>query len=380
MEYRVLALDSNSRHMSLPVLRRIRALVKAGAVVVGPKPVDSPSLSDSQAEFQKIADDVWGRGPAEHACGKGKVYGNAAVADVLGAGLQVLPDFEYAKPLPDTRLLFVHRKIPNQGEVYWVNNRNNRAETVDVTFRVYGLHPEIWHPDTGEIDPVENTPFKMAEGRTTVSLRLDPNDAVIVVFRRRAERPRPLGHTLESSPGLPRTETTLATLEGSWDVSFQPDRGAPAKITMETLSSWSDSGDTGVKYFSGTATYSKTFQASPEWLANAARLRIWFDLGSVKNLAEVIVNGKSLGIVWNTPFRVDVKDALKSGANTLEVKVTNLWVNRLIGDAQPDVTKKYTYTTQPFYRANSPLQPSGLLGPVRIVGSAVVRTEESAGK
>jgi hypothetical protein len=163
-------------------------------------------------------------------------------------------------------------------------------------------------------------------------------------------------------------------------VSFQPDRGAPSHITLEILRSWADSSDIGVKYFSGTATYSKTFQASPEWLAKAVGLRIWLDLGSVRNLAEVVVNGKSLGIVWKTPFRVDVKEALKPGANTLEVKVTNLWVNRLIGDAQPDVAKKYTYTTQSFYRANSPLQPSGLLGPIRIVRSSVVTREESAVK
>jgi hypothetical protein len=380
MEYRVLALDPNSSRMSLPVLRKIRDLVREGAVVIGQKPVNSPSLSDSQAEFQKIADDVWGSGLMEHAYGKGKVYGDATVADVLRSRLPVLPDFEYTKPLPDTRLLFVHRKLPHQGEVYWVNNRNNRAEAVEVTFRVYGFHPEIWHPDTGEIDPIEDTPFKMAEGRTTVSLRLDPNDAVFIVFRRRAERPGTVVRTIESSPGRPLTEKTLATLEGSWDVSFQLDRGAPSQITLERLSSWADSSDTGVKYFSGKATYSKTFQASPEWLAKAVGLKVWLDLGSVKNLADVTVNGKSFGIVWKTPFRVDIKDALKPGANTIEVKVTNLWVNRLIGDAQPNVAKKYTYTTQPFYRAESPLQPSGLLGPVRIVRSSVAIIEESAGK
>jgi hypothetical protein len=97
--------------------------------------------------------------------------------------------------------------------------------------------------------------------------------------------------------------------------------------------------------------------------------RLWLDLGSVKNLAEVTVNGKAPGIVWKAPFRVDVTNSLKSGDNALEVRVTNLWVNRLIGDAQPDVVKKYTYTTQQFYRANSRLAPSGLLGPVRIIRS-----------
>lgn len=105
--------------------------------------------------------------------------------------------------------------------------------------------------------------------------------------------------------------------------------------------------------------------ASANWFKKDAHL--WIELGDVKNLAEVIVNGKSLGIVWKKPFKVDVTGALKPGKNTLEIKVTNLWVNRLIGDKQPGNEKKFTYTTQAFYNADSPLLPSGLLGPVRIL-------------
>ncbi len=152
-------------------------------------------------------------------------------------------------------------------------------------------------------------------------------------------------------------------------MSFQPGRGAPEKIRVDALNSWADSGDPGMKYFSGTAAYVKSIQAPAGWFAKGARL--WLDLGSVKNIAEVTINGKELGIVWKTPFRIDITDALKSGENSLEVKVTNLWVNRLIGDLQPGVTPKYTYTTQPFYRANSPLIPSGLLGPVRILRTTI---------
>ena len=120
-----------------------------------------------------------------------------------------------------------------------------------------------------------------------------------------------------------------------------------------------------MKYFSGTGTYTKTIQAPAGWFKSGAQL--WLDLGDVKNLAEVSVNGKPLGILWKTPFRVDVTGALKPGANAVEIQVTNLWVNRLIGDQQPGVQKKYTYTTQQFYRESSPLLPSGLLGPVRVV-------------
>jgi hypothetical protein len=354
MAYRVLVLDPRCRTMSLPVLRKIRDMVSKGAVVVGFKPDASPSLSDNQTEFLAIANEVWGPGDGEHAYGSGKSYAGWPTADVLKT-LQSPPDFEYTKPQADTKLLFVHRKL-DQGDIYWVNNRNARDEKIDASFRVQGMAAEIWYPDTGRIEPAS---YRIEGGRTTVSLQLDPIDAVFVVFRKPATRqvfkvPVPV-------------ETPVVTLEGAWEINFQKKRGAPAMITLDNLTSWSENADIGVKYFSGTGTYKKNIEAPSEWFSNGARL--WLDLGSVKNLAGVTVNGKELGIVWKAPFRIDVTDALKPGTNALEVRVTNLWVNRLIGDAQPDAVKKYTYTTQQFYRANSHLIPSGLLGPVRIMRS-----------
>jgi hypothetical protein len=355
MSYRTLVLDAYSRHMSLPVLRKIRDLANAGAVVVGAKPTDSPSLSDDQAEFRNIADQVWGSGTGRRACGKGVVYAGQTAAEAL-TDMNVAPDFDYTKPQGDTKLLFVHRKLP-QGEAYWVDNRNNRAESVDATFRAQGKAAELWHADTGKMEPAS---YRIAGGRTTVPLRLEPYEAVFVVFRKPAAAP---SRTL---PG--RTDTPIATVEGPWEVAFQPDRGAPAKITLDKLSSWSDNADQGAKYFSGTGTYTKTVQAQAAWFKTGARL--WLDLGDVKNLAEVSVNGKPLGIVWKAPFRVDVTTAMKPGANAVIVKVTNLWVNRLVGDQQPNVARKYTYTAQQFYRVDSALLPSGLLGPVQIISSA----------
>jgi hypothetical protein len=351
MSYRVLYLDPYSRHMTLPVLKKIRDMVNAGAVVVGPKPVDSPSLSDDQAEFQRIAAEVFGSGSGERTYGKGKVYAGQRLAEALPA-LGIQPDFEFTKPQVDTSLLFVHRKLAN-GEIYWVDSRNDRAESVEASFRVEGKAAELWNAVTGKIEP---TAYRIAGGRTTVPLRLGAYDAVFVVFR----KPAALSRRLRE-----RVETPVAGVDGPWEVSFQPNRGAPAKITVDKLASWSESGDSGVKYFSGTAAYTKTIEAPAGWFQRGAEL--WLDLGEVKNLAEVSMNGKTLGILWRTPFRVDVSGALKPGRNTLEVKVTNLWVNRLIGDQQPGVEKKYTYTTQQFYRADSPLLPSGLLGPVKFV-------------
>ena len=133
---------------------------------------------------------------------------------------------------------------------------------------------------------------------------------------------------------------------------------------MNELASWSDSSDTGVKYFSGSGTYTQTLQAPPEWFHHGASL--WLDLGDVKNLAGVTVNGKDLGILWHAPFRVDVSNALRPGANEIAIKVTDAWVNRLIGDQQPDAKVKYTFTDVTPYHADSSLMQSGLLGPVRI--------------
>jgi hypothetical protein len=160
----------------------------------------------------------------------------------------------------------------------------------------------------------------------------------------------------------------VANIEGPWSVSFQPDRGALPSVSMDRLSSWSDSSDPGIRYFSGTGTYTKTIDLEPSALKGGAHL--WIDLGDVKNLAEVTVNGKPLGVVWHAPYRVDATTALKPGNNEVTIKVTNAWVNRLIGDEQPNAVRITFADTKP-YNANSLLLPSGLLGPVRVVSVAV---------
>jgi hypothetical protein len=351
MNYRLLALDPYSKHMSLPVLRGIYKLVEQGAVVAGGKPTDTPSLADDAAEFKKLSDELFGDGTGVHSVGKGKVYAGQNAEAALKA-LNVAPDFEHTQPQSDTRILFVHRKLAD-ADIYFLDNRNDRDETVDASFRVTGRTPELWYAETGKSGP---SSYRIADGRTTVPLHLEPWGTVFVVFRKPAKA---------ESLSLPKpVETELTTVEGPWNVSFQPGRGAPASVTLDKLISWSDSQDKGVKYFSGAGTYTKTIQASADWFKNRARL--WIDLGEVKNLAEVTVNGKSLGVVWHAPYRMDLTSALKPGANQVTIKVINAWVNRLIGDQQPDATTKYTFADVKPYKANSPLLPSGLLGPVKL--------------
>jgi len=269
------------------------------------------------------------------------------------SSLNIVPDFENTKPKADTSVLFVHRKL-SDADLYFVNNRNNREESFDATFRVAGKAAELWHPDTGVIEPAS---YESNNGRTTVPLRMEPWGTIFVVFRHSTKSP---AHTV---PAV--VEQPLATIEGPWEIAFQPERGAPPKLTLDKLISWPDSADEGVKYFSGTATYTKMLNAQADWFK--AGSHVWIDLGDVKNLAEVSINGKPLGILWKTPFRVDATGALKPGSNTVEIKVTNGWANRIIGDRQPNVMKTYTMTTPTFYKASSPLWASGLLGPVKLV-------------
>jgi hypothetical protein len=337
--------------MSLPVLRSIHKLVEQGAVVAGGKPTDTPSMADDAAEFKKLNDELFGDGTGVHNVGKGRVYAGQNAEAALKA-MSIAPDFDHTKPQSDTRILFVHRKLGDR-DIYFLDNRNDRDETVDASFRVTGKEPELWYAETGKSEP---TSYHIADGRTTVPLHFEPWGTVFVVFRKPARA---------SSLTLPKpAETQLATVDGRWSVTFQPGRGAPTSVTLDKLVSWSDSQDKGVKYFSGTGTYTRTIQASADWFKPGAKL--WIDLGEVKNLAEVTVNGKSVGIVWHAPYRVDVTGALKPGANQITIKVTNAWVNRLIGDQQADATTKYTFADVKPYKADSPLLPSGLLGPVKL--------------
>ncbi len=224
---------------------------------------------------------------------------------------------------------------------------------MEATFTVSGRAPQLWHAETGDTEPIS---YRIADGRTSVPLNLGPWGAVFVVFVHPAASP---------SFTLPPVErTTVATIHGPWTVSFEPGRGAPASITMDKLIDWSTSDNAGVKYFSGAGTYSKTVQASPDWFRKGAHL--WIGLGDVKNLAVVTVNGTDIGEIWHAPYRVDATKALKPGTNRITIKVVNAWVNRLIGDQQPGATK-YTFTDIQPYSADSPLLPSGLIGPVTVV-------------
>ena len=359
MNYRVLALDESARYMTLPVLKKIQELAIAGAVVVGAKPINSPSLNDDENEFFEIANQLWPDENGVTEVGSGKVYAGYSIQEVFN-DMQIEPDFSYLADESMAHMKFVHRSLGKQ-DIYWVNTESKESSVRDVSFRISGMKPEVWDPVSAEIRPVS---YSMENGRTNVVLPMEPEDALFVLFMNKTET--------DSYTVPEMVENPVATLSGPWTLKFQEKRGAPDEAVFEDLTPWDTNEDPGIKYFSGTASYSKELEVPADWIS--ADKELWLDLGEVKNLAEVFVNGESLGIVWKKPFRVKLSGALKAGMNQLTLQVTNLWVNRLIGDQQPGVTDPVTYTTQAFYQADSPLLPSGLLGPVKIVSISTVKS------
>jgi len=265
MSYRVLVLDPYSSHMSLPVLRSIEQLVKDGAVVIGEQPVGTPSLADDAAQFHSIASEMWG---ANGAYGKGRVIHGMSVADALRAA-SVSQDFSYKQTEADadSEVLFVHRKVGDT-DLYYVDNRRNRKQSLTANFRVTGRAAEIWHPDTGKS---ESASYTIMNGTTSVPLQLDPYETAFVVFR------KPSHQTSFQLP--PMHDAVLAPVSGPWNVQFEAGRGAPAQAELAELASLSENSDKGIRYFSGHATYTKTLDAPAAWFQRDEAL--WLDLGDV---------------------------------------------------------------------------------------------------
>jgi hypothetical protein len=342
MSYRVLVMPDRE-DVSLPVLRKIGELIAAGATVVGRKPVRSSGLEgypERDRDVAALANKIWGE------------RGRESLQDALHAA-SVTPDFEYRAPHTDASIEYIHRRTAT-ADIYFVANQQEREEEFDASFRVEGKQAEFWELDTGRVRRAPTS--SSSHGRTVVPMKLAPYGSVFVVFRGTPSR-QPV---MEVGP-----LTELAQVEGSWRLSFEPGRGAPASAVFDKLISWTEHTDAGIRYFSGTATYRTTFLAAATW--KRAERVLSLDLGQVKNIAHVWVNGVDVGVAWKPPYRVEVTGALHTGANEIRIEVTNLWPNRLIGDEFLPPAKRITSTNIHKFTKDSPLLPSGLLGPVRIL-------------
>ena len=373
MSYRVLVLPER-RGISLPVLRKLDDFVRAGATVLGPKPQESRTLTGypgCDAEVARLADRLWGDGdgpkPAQRRYGKGRVLcGMTAREALLADGIK--PDFEYrsgdspssagadieAQP---ASLDYIHRTAGST-EIYFVANRSNMWVDADCLFRVQGKQPELWDPVRGATRRAGS--WSQADGRTTLPLQFAPYGSIFVVFR------KPAANSAASASGRNFASFTNASeITGPWTVRFDPKWGGPETVVFDQLSSWTSRPEEGIKYYSGTATYEKTFDL-PEALREPGR-RVSLDLGQAKELAEVRINGRSVGVTWAMPFRLEITGVVKPTGNHLEIEVVNFWPNRIIGDQYLPAEKRFTRTNIRRLTRNTPLMDSGLLGPVRLL-------------
>jgi hypothetical protein len=365
MSYRMMVLP-DSTTMTVEVLRKLRKLVGDGMTLVGPKPEAAPGLTDypnCDQEVKALAAELWdscdGKTVTEHSVGKGRVVWGITPRELL-AKAGVKADFSYAGEKPDSFVDWIHRSVKG-GELYFLANRLNRAEKTTCTFRVSGMRPELWDPVSGKVR--ELPVFEEKDGLTSVPMRLEPYESLFVVFQKNSQK------NDVKSPNFPELKTAQE-IAGAWQVTFDPQWGGPGQVIFEKLDDWITRPEEGIKLYSGTAIYHKTFN-----FAGGAGNRAphYLSLGSVKYIARVKLNGKDLGIVWTAPWRVEITGTLKTGANELEIDVINLWPNRRIGDASLPEEKRYTHSNiafSPINPANPPdrsgLFPSGLLGPVVI--------------
>jgi hypothetical protein len=329
------------------LLRRIRQLVSEGGVILGAPPAHSPSLENfpqADRDVAALAAELWKNcdGSAQHAArfGQGRVFRNVDL-EALFAELRVPADLSPVVP-------FIHRHTP-EGDLYFLSNQTDEAVTKELAFRVTGLQPELWDAVNGTRRDLPN--FRSANGVTTIALTFAPRESHFVVFRHPAAAP-------SEKPNFPELKT-LAEVAGPWQVNFNPEFGGPGTVTFTSLADWTTRPEPGIRSYSGTAVYRTTFDAP------AAAGPVYLDLGSVTSLARVRLNGKDLGTIWCAPWRLEVSSALHSGANQLELEVTNTWLNRILGDRANPSAPPIAPTTVTISPHAKPI-PAGLFGPVRL--------------
>lgn len=357
MSYSVLVLP-NSGRMTFNVLKKINELVKAGATVIGPKPVTTPGYSGipgTDQAFSDIVDELWadldGVSRTKRMAGKGRIFWGTPVNVVLN-NLGINPDLEYSRQL-DLKIDWIHRKAGDADFCFLVNSSEKQFDT-EVRFRIKGMEPEIWDPLTGTLSECR---YSIEDKGTVVPLSLEAGKSLFVVFRKKA--------VSNEKPGEKSVIEQLTAIAGPWEVSFPAGAGAPEKAVFSNLHSWTANEDEGIKYFSGTAVYKNTVKVPGAWLKSGVKL--YLDLGNVADMAEVTVNGNNAGLLWTSPFRTDISGLLKKGVNVIEIRITNQWTNRLIGDQKAPAANK-VLNSQVMVWGRNPVE-SGLLGPVTILKS-----------
>ena len=373
--------------ISPATLLKITGLVEAGMTLVGRRPTRAIGLTDHphrDSEVRRLADALWGATDAEageRRVGRGRVIWGRDLEEVLAADglkpdLEITEDPSTAALPPDTlsnipnpagSFDWIHRET-NGVEIYFIANLRRVAAAGRFTFRINGRRPELWDPVSGAIRDLPQY-ASTRDGRTEVPLSFAGRQSFFVVFRARAQPPTAAG----GRGNFPAPQPVLE-LTGTWEVKFDPqwyypDDGTGGRVRFERLTDWTQRAEEAIRHYSGTATYRTHF----DWSPRAEGTTVWLDLGIVRNLARVRLNGRDLGVVWTAPWRVEITSALRPGPNDLAIEVVNLWANRVIGDdGLPAAQRRTRHNIPPGKLKPTELFSSGLLGPVVIQATPAV--------
>ena len=334
--------------VSLAVAEKILALIKDGATVfVGEKPINSLGmLSDTENQkWYQVIDAIW----------SGNVIKLPYLKpDFSEIGIQQDVLFPNLKNNESGTVAWTHRKTA-ESDIYFLSNQKEEKRQLEISFRISGKTPELYNPITNKTIALTN--WKVEKDRTIISIELEPNASCFILFK---------GDTDENvSNGKQNWSEyeTVQTLNEDWTLQFDTAFHGPSKpMQINKLFDWSTSENDSIKYYSGTATYTKTFI----WNEDVSS-QLLLNFEDINNIAEVKVNGKDVGVLWTYPFRINISEALKKGTNALEVKVTNTWANRLIGDQALPETERLTWTTASFRLEGNALLKAGLLGDIKII-------------
>ena len=356
-QYRILVLPKLET-MRPELLNKIKQLVNDGAIVLGPAPRRSPSLQNQPAADQQVktlATELWGNVDGttikSRKVGKGMILNDMSMKEAF-ALINCMPDCK----LPADNTIHYGHRSSKDGEIYFISNQTNKTQEISPEFRVKGFQPELWEATTGYMHLLPA--YKQNQLTTEVPLKLEPFESVFVVFRKSAGKASASG----ISVNYPEPKM-LVDLKGPWTVQFDAQQRGPEKpVVFETLQDWTKSKDDAIKYYSGTAFYTCKFNL--EKIPSGEIIVI--NLGAVTAMAKITINGGYAGGLWTAPYSLDINKLLKIGSNELKIEVVNTWMNRLIGDQQLPENQRKTWCPVNPYTKDSPLQPSGLFGPVKI--------------
>jgi hypothetical protein len=431
-EYRLILLPEHP-FMTYDLLRHLHEMIQSGALVSGPPPAGPSGLNDYRRrnkEFSDLAASLWGgmdgKTRTSKKLGKGTLYWGMPVDQILAAN-GIRPDFQFQGSGPESEIRYIHRRA-GRDEIYFVSNQGDNPVSLTGQFRVENKTPEFWDADLAK--RWDARVFRAMKDYTEVPFKLDPRGSVFVIFRKPlpdkwivsidpgpaeifnedcigdGEHRYTVAYSDGSQKSLLREHAASIEISGPWKVRFLDGRGAPAEINMDMLIPWNEHPNDNIKYYSGTAEYENTY-IMPKEIDIKDRFCI-IDLGDLGDIAEIYINDLKVGVVWKKPYRIDITEYIRPGVNTVRIRVTNRWVNRLIGDeaipidytyrsigkgftdgalealpewlGNPSVRgnrQRHTFSTWKHYSAGDPLVKSGLIGPVQMISFGRLRGGEN---